>query len=212
MTLTGVLRQDVVLRPVAWTGTEPDYGMATEQPARVESSYSVITDVSGSVVPITALAYLDGAARVEVGDLVTVDTDSYYAVRVDTQRAGAGAHHLVVSLTPEPTSIATITRDADPGDWDPATGVVNQPPPTLVWSGPANVLASSGSTDRPSADQVVHATSMVIQIPVQTPSVEVGDRVTVETDDPLLSDTLLAVVGVGVGDVFWRRLSVARVT
>lgn len=201
MSFSGLLRQTVTVRPVVWTGTTSTDGVAVDYPARVEQTFHTVSSELGDTVRSRHVAYLPATATVTADDVVVYGSTNYRAVCVTPVVGGDGTtHHYVVDLATLDADSVSITRPVGPADWDPATGLVNQQPPVLVWSGPATISPSTGHTRRDVAGQDVRVVELDVLVTHHTPDLFVGDVVTVTaSDDPHLIGVALRVDSISAG-------------
>ncbi len=201
MSLAGLLRQTVTITPVTWTGTTATEGTAVTYPARVEQNHHTTESDLGDRIYSGYVAYLPSDTVLTATDTITYDGTDYRPARIVPQTGGDGqTHHLVVDLATLGADTITITRPANAGDWDPATGLVNQQPPTPIWEGPATINPSSGSSEGDAAGQNIHATKLDVTIRHHTATINVGDVVTVtSSDDPHLVDVALRIDSISSG-------------
>lgn len=189
MSLAGLLRQTVTITPVTWTGTTATNGTAVDYPARVERNHHTTESDLGDRIYSDWVAYLPGDATITDADTITYDGTDYRPARITAQTGGDGTtHHLVVDLASLGPDTITITRPATAGDWDPSTGIVNQSPPEVIWSGPATINPSSSPSRSDAAGQDVHTVKVEVSIRHHTPELAVGDIIEVtSTTDPNLT-------------------------
>ena len=189
MTLAGLLRQTVTITPVTWTGTTAVDGTTRTTAARVDHNHHTTESDLGDRIYSTRIAYLLPDPLLSEGDTITHDGIDYRAARITPSIDGAGqTHHLVVDLAPLGADTVTITRPATPGAWDPSTGIVNQSPATVIWTGPATINPSANPSGGDAVGQDIHTTRLDVAISHHTPDIEIGDIVTatVSTDPHLL--------------------------
>ncbi len=212
-TLAGVLCDPVTVETVTWTGTTPAYGYATPVNARIEPAVKTVQSPTGDSIVCTRIAYLPGDTAVTTADRITLpDGTQPLIAQIDTQPDSAGnAHHLVLHLAPAGTDTVTISRAGSAGDWDPATGLVNQTPAAVIWSGTATVSVAAPAASRDAADQNVFIQAITVSVPLHTPAVAIGDIVSVTGSDPYLNGADLRVTDISHGaGQFMRRLTCAH--
>lgn len=211
MSLPGLLRQPITLEQVTWTGTHADYGTATPLTARIEETSTVVSSTSGDQAIATRIAYLPPDIGAERTSRITLANGEQPAIlRLEHVYGGDGReHHTVAHLAPIGLDYVTIARPSlTVGAWDPATGLVDQGPATIIYSGPASVLPSTAPTSRAAADQDIYTQHLEVLLPLHTAPVTGRDIVTVTTaDDPDLVGATLTVDDISHGaDQFYRRL------